>query len=151
MASTPSNPAYFSVLLERRWAKGITKVRHLLDEIRRRGYTGFFTHLARFLSPWRSGQSSLEGVEQEEPAPIRVGQGILSSPRLRSLGGRPMLTQAISAIARVAMFLSFCEDTRYYLGTPVSSADGEQGFHIAEKKPICEILVGHVSEFVLDL
>jgi len=68
-----------------------------------------------------------------------------------SLGGRPMLTQAISAIARVAMFLSFCEDTRYYLGTPVSSADGEQGFHIAEKKPICEILVGHVSEFVLDL
>ena len=72
MASTPSNPAYFSVLLERRWAEGITKVRHLLDEIRRRGYTGSFTHLARFLSPWRSGQPSLEGVEQEEPAPIRV-------------------------------------------------------------------------------
>jgi Transposase len=40
MASTPSNPAYFGVLLERRWAEGITKVRRLLDEIRRRGYTG---------------------------------------------------------------------------------------------------------------
>src|ERR1700677_2351272 len=62
MASTPSNPAYFSVLLERRWAEGITKVRHLLDEIRRRGYTGSFTHLARFLSPWRSGEPSLEGA-----------------------------------------------------------------------------------------
>jgi transposase len=72
MASTPSNPAYFSVLLERRWAEGITKVRHLLDEIRRRGYTGPFTHLARFLSPWRSGQPSLEGPEQEEAAPVRV-------------------------------------------------------------------------------
>jgi hypothetical protein len=72
MASTPSNPAYFSVLLERRWAEGITKVRHLLDEIRRRGYTGSFTHLARFLSPWRSGQPSLAGPEQEEPAPVRV-------------------------------------------------------------------------------
>jgi transposase len=72
MASTPSNPAYFSVLLERRWAEDITKVRHLLDEIRRRGYTGSFTHLARFLSPWRSGQPSLEGPEQEEPAPVRV-------------------------------------------------------------------------------
>jgi transposase len=59
-------------LLEHRWAEGITKVRHLLDEIRRRGYTGSFTHLARFLSPWRSGRPSLEGVEQEEPAPIRV-------------------------------------------------------------------------------
>src|ERR1700677_127955 len=72
MASTPSNPAYFSVLLERRWAEGITKVRHLLDEIRRRGYTGSFTHLARFLSPWRSGEPSLEGAEQDEPAPVRV-------------------------------------------------------------------------------
>ena len=51
MASTPSNPAYFSVLLERRWAEGITKVRHLFAEIRRRGYTGSFSHLARFLSP----------------------------------------------------------------------------------------------------
>ena len=72
MASTPSTPAYFSVLLERRWAEGITKVRHLLAEIRRRGYTGSFTHLARFLSPWRSGEPSLKGAEQEEPAPVRV-------------------------------------------------------------------------------
>ena len=60
------------MLLERRWAEGITKVRHLLDEIYRRGYTGSFTHLARFLSPWRNGDPSLKGVEQEEPAPVRV-------------------------------------------------------------------------------
>ena len=72
MASTPSNPAYFSVLLERRWAECITKVRHLLDEIRRRGYTGSFTHLPRFLSPWRNGDPSLKVPEQEEPAPVRV-------------------------------------------------------------------------------
>jgi len=72
MASTPSSPAYFSVLLERRWAEGITKVRHLLEEIRRRGYTGSFTHLARFLSPWRNGDPSLKGPEQEEPAPVHV-------------------------------------------------------------------------------
>ena len=72
MASTPSNPAYFAVLLERRWAEGITKVRHLFAEIRHRGYTGSFSHLARFLSPWRSGKPSLEGAEQEEPAPVRV-------------------------------------------------------------------------------
>lgn len=72
MASTPSNPAYFGVLLERRWAEGITKVRHLFAEIRHRGYTGSFSHLARFLSAWRSGEPSLEDVEQEEPAPVRV-------------------------------------------------------------------------------
>ena len=57
MASTPSTPAYFGVLLERRWAEGITKVRHLFEEIRHRGYTGSFSHLARFLAPWRSGRA----------------------------------------------------------------------------------------------
>jgi len=35
IASTPSSPAYFGVLLERRWAEGITKVRHLF-ELRRK-------------------------------------------------------------------------------------------------------------------
>jgi hypothetical protein len=44
----------------------------LVEEIRRRGYAGSFTHLARFLSPWRSADPSLEGAEQEEPAPVRV-------------------------------------------------------------------------------
>jgi Helix-turn-helix domain len=37
MASTPSNPAYFGVLLERLWTEGITKVRHLFAEMRNRG------------------------------------------------------------------------------------------------------------------
>ena len=31
-----------------------------------------FSHLRRFLAPWRSGKPSLEGDEQEEPAPARV-------------------------------------------------------------------------------
>jgi hypothetical protein len=72
MASKPCTPTYFGVLLERRWAEGITKVRHLFAEIRHRGYTGSFSHLARFLAPWRSGEPSLEGDEQEEPAPVRL-------------------------------------------------------------------------------
>ena len=71
-ASTSSTPAHFGVLLERRWAEGITKVRHLFAEIRHHGYTGSFSHLARFLAPWRNGEPSLEGDEQEEPAPVHV-------------------------------------------------------------------------------
>ncbi len=58
MASKPSTPAYFGALLARRWAEGITKVRHLFDEIRRHGYTGSYSHLARFLAPWRSCEPS---------------------------------------------------------------------------------------------
>jgi hypothetical protein len=74
MASTPSTPAYFGVLLERRRAGGITKVRHLFAEIRHRGYTGSFSHLARFLAPWRSGEPSL-GVPSRRsgpPVPVRT-------------------------------------------------------------------------------
>jgi hypothetical protein len=72
IASTPSSPAYFSLLLERRWAEGITKVRHLFAEIRHRGYTGSFSHLARFLAPWRGGAPPLDDDEQEAPAPVRM-------------------------------------------------------------------------------
>ena len=77
MASKPSTPAYFGALLARCWAEGITKVRHLFDEIRRHGYTGSYSHLARFLAPWRSCEPSSDGdeqvrAEQEEPAPVRV-------------------------------------------------------------------------------
>jgi transposase len=77
MASKPCTPAYFGALLARRWAGGITKVRHLFAEIRHRGYTGSYSHLARFLAPWRSCQPSFDGdeqvrAEQEEPTPVRV-------------------------------------------------------------------------------
>jgi transposase len=91
MASTPSSPAYFGVLLERRWAEGITKVRHLFEEIRRRGYTGSFSHLARFVAPWRSGARSVDDDEQEALAPVRV----------RTLD--PMTGRAISPLTAAAL------------------------------------------------
>ena len=80
-ASTPSAPAYFGVLLERRWAEGITKVRHLFAEIRHRGYTGSFSHLARFLAParrrafsrgWLAGGASPVHVRTLDPMTGRV-------------------------------------------------------------------------------
>src|ERR1700734_2695540 len=96
MASNPCTPAYFGTLLARRWAEGITKVRHLFAEIRHRGYTGSYSHLARFLAPWRSGEPSFDGdeparAEQEEPAPVRV----------RTLD--PMTGRAISPLTAAAL------------------------------------------------
>ena len=67
MASKPCTPAYFGALLARRWAEGITKVRHLFAEIRHRGYTGSYSHLARFLAPWRSCEPSFDGARPERP------------------------------------------------------------------------------------
>jgi hypothetical protein len=72
MESKPSTPAYFGALLARLWAEGITKVRHLLAEIRNRGYTGSFSHLARFLAPWRRRRPAPDAAEQEEIAPVLV-------------------------------------------------------------------------------
>ena len=77
MAPKPCTPAYFGSLLARRWDEGITKVRHLFAEICHRGYTGSYSHLARFLAPWRTCKPSPNGdeqvcTEQEEPAPARV-------------------------------------------------------------------------------
>ena len=96
MASKPCTPAYFGALLARRWAEGITKVRRLFAEIRHRGYTGSYSHLARFLAPWRSCEPSFDGdeqgrAEQEEPAPVRV----------RTLD--PMTGRAISPLTAAAL------------------------------------------------
>ena len=57
MAPKPSTPAYFGTFLAASWAQGTTKVRHLFSDIRRRGYTGSFSHLARFVAPWRQASS----------------------------------------------------------------------------------------------
>jgi hypothetical protein len=54
MAPQPSSPAYFGTFLATSWAQGTTKLRHLFSDIRHRGYTGSFSHLARFIAPWRS-------------------------------------------------------------------------------------------------
>jgi Transposase/Helix-turn-helix domain len=68
MASKPCTPAHFGTLLARRWAEGITKVRHLFAEIRHRGYTGSYSHLARFLAPWRSGEPSFDATSRRVPS-----------------------------------------------------------------------------------
>jgi hypothetical protein len=68
----------------------------LFAEIRHRGYTGSYSHLARFLAPWRNREPSFDGdeparVEQEEPAPVRV----------RTLD--PMTGRAISPLTAAAL------------------------------------------------
>jgi hypothetical protein len=77
MAPKPCTPAYFGAFLARSWAEGTTKVRHLFADIRHRGYTGSYSHLTRFLAPWRNNGPSQNGDEapsadQEAPAPPRV-------------------------------------------------------------------------------
>ncbi len=96
MAPKPCTPAYFGALLARRWAEGTTKVRHLFSEIRQLGYTGSYSHLARFLAPWR-GNSALgnagetASLDEEAHAP----------PVVRTLD--PMTGRRISPLTAAAL------------------------------------------------
>jgi len=75
MAPKPCTPAYFGAFLARSWAEGTTKVRHLFSDIRHRGYTGSYSHLARFLAPWRNNGPAQGGddelsADQDAAAPL---------------------------------------------------------------------------------
>jgi hypothetical protein len=96
MAPKVCTPAYFGAFLARSWAEGTTKVRHLFSDIRHRGYTGSYSHLARFLAPWRGSSSSeeagnLAASDQEAPA----------APRVRTLD--PMTGRQISPLTAAAL------------------------------------------------
>jgi hypothetical protein len=96
MAPKVCTPAYFGAFLARSWAEGTTKVRHLFSDIRHRGYTGSYSHLARFLAPWRGNSSSeeagdLAASDQEAPA----------APRALTLD--PMTGRQISPLTAAAL------------------------------------------------
>jgi hypothetical protein len=97
MAPKACTPEYYGALLARCWAKGITKVRFLFAEIRKHGYTGSYSHLARFLAPWRSTRPPADGLvgqpplEHEAPAPPRM-------PTLDPMTGRQISPLAAAAL-----------------------------------------------------
>lgn len=96
MAPKPSTPAYFGTFLAARWAEGTTKVRHLFSDIRHRGYTGSYSHVARFVAPWRRASAKKDGDDrhtsnEDAPAP----------PRMRTMD--PMTGRQISPVAAAAL------------------------------------------------
>ena len=100
MAPKACTPAYFGAFLARSWAEGTTKVRHLFSDsdIRHRGYTGSFSHLARFLAPWRSSSSSSSGEAGERPSSDEEAP---APPHVRTLD--PMTGRQISPLTAAAL------------------------------------------------
>ena len=67
-----------------------TKVRHLFTDIRHCGYTGSYSHLARFLAPWRSSAPTIDGVVEHGPRSAHHRRGmVLDAARWRSPAGMP--------------------------------------------------------------
>jgi hypothetical protein len=74
MAAKFCTPAYFREYLSRRWAEGCTHAGRLFEEIKRLGYSGSYSHLARLLSPWRHA-AGWPGTHDTDPAPNRHDAG----------------------------------------------------------------------------
>ena len=91
MAPKPSTPAYFGTFLAASWAQGTTKVRHLFSDIRHRGYTGSYSHLAGFLAPWRKAAVKHGTPDYDVPAP----------PPVRAMD--PMTGRHISSVTAAAL------------------------------------------------
>ncbi len=96
MAPKPSTPAYFGTFLARSWAEGTTKVRHLFSDIRHRGYTGSYSHLASFVAPWRIDASSGDKADR-----CSSDEDALTPRHVRTLD--PMTGRQISPVTAAAL------------------------------------------------
>ena len=79
MAPKPCSPAFYKSYLVSRWTEGYQSGRGLFEKIKRLGYNGSFSYLARFLSPWRDAKNSSIGTvvspnEVTTPAIFTSGQ-----------------------------------------------------------------------------
>jgi len=111
MAPKPCSPAFYADYLARQWADGNRNGRGLFAEIKGLGYTGCFSYLARFLSPWRrQGQPIPSAQTLTCEAPV-AAPGAISRPAMSPLVAaalcikpRPLLTarqaQEVDALKR---------------------------------------------------
>jgi transposase len=70
MEPKATTPARFAGYLAQRWAEGHRSARHLLPELKERGYAGSQTHLERLLGQWRRADHAgfLEELVGDEKA-----------------------------------------------------------------------------------
>jgi hypothetical protein len=81
-------PAYFETLLSRRFSEGNKSVRLLFTEVKKQGYTGSYSHLARFIAPWKDAGRPLDGVIE---TPLGSPSPALSSLACDARSGAPTL------------------------------------------------------------
>ena len=99
MAPKECTPARHQAFLSRRWAEGATDASSLFDEIRRRGYTGSYSQLARFLSPWRNVPQPYDGEIGRSFSPSNHDTvAAPSTPTLDPMTGRQISPPTAAAL-----------------------------------------------------
>jgi transposase len=92
---TPRSPAYFRDFLEQQWAAGNRRGRHLLHDLRNRGYTGSHSHLARFLAEWRRPDRPTSAKTEARSTPTLLVQ---ESRAIDPLSGWQISPQVAAAL-----------------------------------------------------
>jgi len=85
MAPKPCSPAFYEDYLARQWADGNRNGRRLFTEIKGLGYTGCFSYLARFLSPWRRQGQPIPHAETRTREAAVAAPGAISRPTMSPL------------------------------------------------------------------
>ena len=99
MAPKPCTPAYHGAFLARRWVDGVTEAKTLLAEINQRVYTGSYSHLARFLAPWRTAIPTIAIAPPNALSPRETVATI--PPRMATID--PMTGRRISSLTAAAL------------------------------------------------
>ncbi len=92
MEPKPQTPAFYHDYLAKRWGEGCRHGHSLLKEIKELGYTGCFSHLARFLAFWRRNDKPLRARTK-----ISSTEAILTPSPLESCSHRQISPQVASA------------------------------------------------------
>ena len=103
-APRPGMAEYLSEELRRLWDQGCQNGRRLLEEIRKLGYIGSATSLARFLQPWREEKRAAKRMGAPE-SPQRIHSAVSAARHISAQEAtsalskpRPMLNQRQSKI-----------------------------------------------------
>ena len=102
MAPKSTTPSGFEQYLRRRWSEGCTHGRSLLAELREQGYTGSFSRLAGFLSPWRRAGAG-EGAPEPQAMSAFATAKTPCSSRPPSMPRDPRTGGLISPIVAAAL------------------------------------------------
>ncbi|MCB8884093.1 hypothetical protein ACELLULO517_28015 [Acidisoma cellulosilytica] len=105
MAPKATTPAKFGDYLAKRWAEGHRSARHLLPELKARGYTGSQTHLERLLGQWRRADHAGFLTDLAGDNTATLSPGVLPVPPIpaASLCIKPTKLLTEEQTARVAL------------------------------------------------
>jgi hypothetical protein len=107
-------PAHFEAFLSRRFTEGTTSVRLLFGEIKQQGYTGSYSHLARFIAPWKDAGRPLGFIVEAPLHPASPASS--SSSACGCFAAAPWKSWTSGYVTRFLAASTACDALRRHCG-----------------------------------